>query len=153
MRWFSAFLLALYAVFVARLTLADPSAGRPVFSAFNYWSELFAGGRLDGSQLEVIANVLLFVPAGLLLAIVLGRPLLTIALCVLASTGIELAQRTWFPMRVPSIADVEHNGFGAIIGVLIFAVVGWGISWLNGPASPTPVPTPGPAPRSTGLPV
>jgi glycopeptide antibiotics resistance protein len=140
MRWIAALLLALYAVFVARLTLADPSAGAAVFSAFNYWTELLASGRLDGSQLEVLANVLLFVPAGLLLATVLGRPLLTIALCVLGSASIELAQREWFPTRVPSIADVEHKGFGAVLGVLIFAVVGWGISWLD------------PRPSSTGQP-
>ena len=140
MRWIAALLLALYAVFVARLTLADPSAGAAVFSAFNYWTELLASGRLDGSQLEVLANVLLFVPAGLLLATVLRRPLLTIALCVLGSASIELAQREWFPTRVPSIADVEHNGFGAVLGVLIFAVVGWGISWLD------------PRPSSTGQP-
>lgn len=144
MRWFAALLLALYTLFVARLTLADPAAGRPVFSAYNYWAELLAGGRLSGTQLEMLANIALFVPLGLLLAIVLRRPFLTIGLCVLASAFIELGQRAWFPTRVPTIADVEHNGLGAVLGVLIFALVGWGISWLNGPVTPDE--------RSAGLP-
>ncbi|MFL6109031.1 MAG: VanZ family protein [Marmoricola sp.] len=140
MRWIAAFFLALYALFVARLTLADPSAGAPVFSAANYWGELLSGGRLSGTQLEVLANIALFVPAGFLLAVVLLRPLTALGLCILASAGIELAQREWFASRVPSVADVVHNGYGAALGVLAFAVVGWGIRWLN------------PEPRSTEQP-
>ena len=132
MRWFAALLLALYAGFVARLTLAVPSDSRAVFSAANYWFELFSGGRLDGAQIEMLSNVALFVPAGLLLAIVLQRPFLTVALCVLASVCIEVMQRLWFSYRIPDVADVVHNGYGAVIGVLIFAVTGWVIRWLNG---------------------
>ena len=135
MRIVAALLLALYAVFVLRLTLADPSAGAPVFGAASYWGALLSGGRLDVSQIEVLANVALFVPAGLLLAVVLQRPLLTIALCVLASACIELAQQWWFPTRVPSVADVEHNGIGAALGVLTTWVVVRGNRWLSGPAS------------------
>ena len=132
MRTVAAALLALYAVFVVRLTLADPSAGRPVFSAANYWAELFSGGRLDGSQIEVLANIALFVPAGLLLMVVLLRPLLTIAVLVAASAFIELAQQQWFPSRVPSLADVEHNGLGAALGVLVAWLLVQSGRWLSG---------------------
>lgn len=121
MRWIAAALLVLYSIFVARLTLADPSAGRPVFDLADYWATALSGGRLEWSATEVLANIALFVPAGLLLAVVLQRPLLAAMLCVLASVCIELAQQRWFPSRVPSVADVEHNATGAVIG----ATLGW----------------------------
>ena len=132
MRTVAAALLALYAVFFSRLTLADPAAGRPVFSAANYWAELLSGGRLDGTQIEVLANIALFVPAGLLLMIVLRRALLTILVLVLASACIELAQYEWFPSRVPSVADVVHNGLGAALGVLLAWALVQGSRWLSG---------------------
>ncbi|MFL6061693.1 MAG: hypothetical protein ACJ72E_10700, partial [Marmoricola sp.] len=74
MRWFAALLLALYLVLVARLTLADPSGGRWAFSLADYSATRLSGGRMVWSQTEVVANVALFVPLGLLLAIVLRRP-------------------------------------------------------------------------------
>ena len=123
MRWIAALLLLLYCCFVARLTLFDPSAGQPVFDAADYLAQLFSGGRLDAVQIEALSNVVLFIPAGLLLAVVLQRPLLTVGLCVLASACIELAQQRWLPSRVPTLADVEHNGVGAALGVL----VAWGL--------------------------
>ena len=132
MRTVAAALLALYAVLVARLTLADPLAGAPVFSAADYWAGLLSGGRLDGARVEVLANIALFVPAGLLLMVVLRRPVLTIALLVAVSAGIELAQQQWFSTRVPSLADVEHNGVGAALGVLAAATLVHASRWLSG---------------------
>ncbi|GAA3811384.1 VanZ family protein [Nocardioides panacisoli] len=123
MRWIAATLLALYAVFVARLTLADPSTGRPVFDLADYWATALSSGRLDWTETEVLANIALFVPAGLLLAVVLRRPLLAAVLCVLASAFVELAQQRWFPTRVPSLADVEHNGLGGLVGA--------SLAWLS----------------------
>ncbi|MFL6022696.1 MAG: VanZ family protein [Marmoricola sp.] len=120
MRWFAALLLSLYAVLVARLTVADPSAGRPFFDLLYNGGAEVSGGRLDASRLEVLGNIALFVPAGLLLAIVLQRGMLAIGLLVLVSIGIELAQQQWLPSRVPSLADVEHNGLGAVLGVVMF---------------------------------
>lgn len=124
MRWFAALLLVLYAVFVCRLTLADPSAGQPVFDAAYYWGELLSGGRLGTDQIEMIANIALFVPAGLLLAVVLRRPVVAVGLLVLASVCIELAQQQWFPSRVPTLVDVEHNSLGAALGALCAWVLG-----------------------------
>ncbi|KAA1415855.1 VanZ family protein [Nocardioides humilatus] len=119
MRWIAAVLLVLYSVFVARLTLADPSSGQPVFSLADHWATVLSGGRLDWAETEVLANIALFAPAGLLLAIVLQRPLLAAVLCVVASACIELAQQRWFPTRVPTVADVEHNSLGAALGVAV----------------------------------
>jgi hypothetical protein len=124
MRWIAALLLVLYAIFVCRLTLADPSAGQPVFDGAYYWGELLSGGRMSTARIEMLANVALFVPAGLLLAAVLRRPIVAIGLLVLASACIELAQQRWFPSRVPSLADVEHNAIGAALGGLSAWVLG-----------------------------
>ena len=119
MRWFAALLLGLYLVFIARLTLADPASGQVVFSLADNWATYLSGGRLQWSETEVLANVALFVPAGFLLAVVLRRPLLSAALCVLGSACLELAQQRWFPSRVPSVADVQHNGLGGLVGALL----------------------------------
>ena len=69
----------------------------------------------------MLANVALFVPAGFLLAVVLGAPLLSAALCILGSACIELAQLQYLPSRVPSFADIQHNGLGGMFGALL----GW----------------------------
>lgn len=127
MRWFSALLLGLYLLLVARLTLADPSAGQFAFSAADTWATRLSGGALDWSETEVLANVALFVPIGFLVTLVLGRPGVGVALCVIASVGIELAQQRWFPARVPSLADVRHNSLGGAFGVLM----AWPVSRLQ----------------------
>lgn len=107
MRWVAGLLLGLYSVFVAKLTLADPTFLLQV-----------SGGGLSPEQ-EALANVALFVPAGFLGAVLLGRPLVAAVLCALASTCIELAQQRYFPSRVPTLADVQHNGLGGLLGALL----------------------------------
>jgi glycopeptide antibiotics resistance protein len=119
MRWFAAVLLGIYVLFIARLTLAEPSSGRLVFDLADGLATRLSEGRLQWSQTEVLANVALFVPAGFLLSVALGRPILSAALCVLGSACIELAQQRYFPSRVPSIADVQHNGLGGLLGALL----------------------------------
>ncbi len=78
-------------------------------------------GRLQWSLTEVLANVALFVPAGFLLSVVFG-----------AADPERCSVRPWLgmhrhrpaglrPSRVPSIADVQHNGLGGLLG----AVLAW----------------------------
>jgi glycopeptide antibiotics resistance protein len=119
MRWFCMLLLALYLVLVTRLTLADPSAGRWAFSFADHVATRVSDGRLVWSQTEVLANVALFVPLGFLLTLITCRPLLSAVLCLLGSAGIELAQAEWLVTRVASIADVQHNAFGGLLGVVV----------------------------------
>jgi glycopeptide antibiotics resistance protein len=121
LRWVAAVLLTLYSLVIARLTLASASSERGIFGLLDRLTSHASNGRLDWSQTEVLANIALFVPAGFLLTIVLGRAWAAAAVCVLASIAIELAQQRYLPSRVPSVADVEHNGLGAVIG----AVIGW----------------------------
>jgi len=115
----AAVLLACYCVVVARLTLADPSAGRWAFHVADVVARGASDGQLDWSETEVLANVALFVPAGFLLAVVLGRPLPAAVVAVLGSACIELAQQQFLPTRVPSVADVWHNGLGALLGAVL----------------------------------
>jgi hypothetical protein len=119
MRWFAALLLGFYVLFIARLTLADPSSGRVVFSLADTFATRVSHGRLQWSETEVLANIALFVPAGFLLAVVLGRPFLSVALCILGSACIELAQQRYLPSRVPSLADIQHNSLGGLFGALL----------------------------------
>lgn len=114
----AAVLLFLYSCLVFQLTLEPPSSGAWAFSLADRLATEVSAGRLDWSETEVLANVALFVPAGFLLAIVVGRTWLAIFLAVLGSVLIETGQLLYLPTRVSSLADVQHNGLGAIIGAL-----------------------------------
>jgi glycopeptide antibiotics resistance protein len=117
-------LLVLYAVVIARLTLAPAASESGTFGLPNHTMLHVSDRRVVWSQTEVLANIALFVPAGLLLSIGLGRAWAGAILCVLVAAGIELAQRRYLPSRVPSVLDIEHNGLGGLIGALL----GWPIA-------------------------
>ena len=72
-------------------------------------------------EAEALANLLLFVPLGALLALALPRVLLLGLLCgaALASGGIELTQYVFLPERVPSVLDVVMNTAGAAVGLVL----------------------------------
>ncbi|MCW2526915.1 MAG: hypothetical protein JWM76_1775 [Pseudonocardiales bacterium] len=118
-RWCAGALLILYTFVIAKLTLFPASSESGTFDLLNRIMTRISDGRLDWSQTEVLANVALFVPAGFLLAVVLGRAWISIVLCIVGSAAIELAQQRYLPSRVPSLADVEHNGLGGLIGALL----------------------------------
>ena len=75
---------------------------------------------LSSDLLDVLTNVVLFVPLGFL-AHLSGRrgerrsPLLAVCFGVVVSVALEAAQ-TFVPGRYPQIADVATNGFGAWVG-------------------------------------
>ncbi|MET3963820.1 hypothetical protein ABIE44_003754 [Marmoricola sp. OAE513] len=125
-RTVAAVLLAAYAVVVARLTLADPSAGSWAFTAADRFATAATDGRLTWERTEVLANVALFVPAAFLLTLVTQRAWLSALLCLAASAGIEYVQLAYLPTRVSSGADVLHNAYGALLG----AVLAWPIAAL-----------------------
>jgi glycopeptide antibiotics resistance protein len=136
-RWLSAVLLVLYSLVIARLTLASASSESGIFGRLQRLVSHASNGRLDWSQTEVLANVALFVPAGFLLTVALGRAWAAAIICVIASAAIELAQQRYLPSRVPSLADVEHNGLGGAIGALL----GWPVARaLRRAAGPTRLP-------------
>jgi hypothetical protein len=117
-RWTAAALLAGYSFVVARLTLWPAAAEADTFDLLDRIMTRLSGGELDWSETEVLANVALFLPAGFLLAVALGRVWLSVVLCLLASVLIEVAQQRYLPSRVPTVDDVEPNGLGGLIGAL-----------------------------------
>jgi len=77
------------------------------------------------TELEVLANVLVFVPIGLLAALALPRRWWWAALLATAalSVGIEVAQLVAVPTRVASVDDVIANAAGGAIGAAAAAGV------------------------------
>jgi len=77
------------------------------------------------TQLESFANVVLFVPLGLLIALLVPTKWwwAVILGLVLVAGGIELGQALFLPGRVPSLDDVIANSTGGLIGVVIAAII------------------------------
>lgn len=76
---------------------------------------------LDFTRLEIIANVLVFVPVGILAFVLVPRPFwpLAVILGPALSLSIEIAQRLALPHRAATVTDVIANSGGALIGVFI----------------------------------
>ena len=86
---------------------------------------------VDFTRLEILANVLVFVPVGILAFLLVPRRawLLSFLVGPLVSLSIEAAQRLALPHRAATVTDVIANSSGATAGVavavlcsLIFAV-------------------------------
>lgn len=74
----------------------------------------------DGRSLEILLNVLMFVPIGIATGLLL-RGVLALALPLLLTLGIELAQ---IPLdRISHPRDLVANGLGAILGVALAAMI------------------------------
>jgi len=72
---------------------------------------------------EAVANVVMFVPFGVLVGLLLRRPWWVVVLLGAAtSTLIETVQR-WLPTRYPTLQDVVMNTLGAAVGVLVLVLV------------------------------
>ncbi|MDN3442930.1 VanZ family protein [Microbacterium sp. APC 3901] len=76
---------------------------------------------LDFTGLEVIANVLVFVPIGILAFILVPRRLWPLAIVFgpALSLSIEVFQRLVLPHRAATLTDVVANSGGALIGVAL----------------------------------
>jgi VanZ family protein len=117
------------------------------------WSPLELAASLAfkrASRGDMIANLLLYIPVGLCMAIALPRRwrgivvlVLTIATGTLLSLGVELLQ-TMEPARVASLTDVLLNAAGtAIGGVVALAYIGIGTHLrIPGLAETRPAPVP-----------
>jgi glycopeptide antibiotics resistance protein len=115
-------LLFLYALGAAALTLSPYPDSRLLFAVSAPLHGIAGLTRRQGIHIvEPVANVLLFVPLGLLLCWVLPRAgrWRVWALCVGASTAVEAVQAAVLPHRTPSLIDVATNSAGAALGALI----------------------------------
>lgn len=93
-----------------------------LYTFFRYdWS--IAPDWMGPEHYGVLLNVVLFVPAGALLAVVARRPWWWATLAALtASAAIELAQWLWLE-REGGWSDVGANTLGALLGALLGAAV------------------------------
>lgn len=115
-------ILTLAAVFW--ITLTPQPFEQDQYSAWVEWTlnALHAIGvpaAFGYSQLEVTANVIMFVPLGVFLTLALGPTHAWIGLLALPalSGAIELAQLLFLPTRYPTLVDIAANSVGAWIGI------------------------------------
>ncbi|CAN5286984.1 hypothetical protein BH11ACT5_BH11ACT5_14560 [soil metagenome] len=129
-------LLGVYVVALAVIALSPVSPIR----GLDLSQELDAAGMgwVTYTQLESFANVVLFVPFGLLIALLVPTRWWWVVVVglVLIAGGIELGQALFLPGRVPSIDDVLANSTGGAIGVGIAGVIR-AIAWAVGRARRT----------------
>lgn len=119
--------LALGIPFLAGLALLTLTPSRVENTMPNLLDLVLSASRrvgwdwLDFTRLEIIANVLVFVPVGILAFILVPRSLwpLAVILGPALSLCIEVAQRVALPHRAATVTDVVANSGGALIGVFV----------------------------------
>lgn len=79
---------------------------------------------LTYDRIEALANVLLFVPFGFLLAATLrGRAVVSLCIAALVSAGLETGQALFLAERTPTVADILANTAGAAVGIAVALAV------------------------------
>ncbi len=83
--------------------------------------EWFIGYR----KIEFGANILMFIPFGIILTLRLRRPWwwLSVLIAAAVSGAVELAQGIFLPQRIPAWSDIVANTSGALIGALLVLLV------------------------------
>ncbi|UZN04163.1 VanZ family protein [Cellulomonas sp. S1-8] len=118
-------LLAVYLAAVAVVTLrpAPPDDGTlGVVRTVVAWL-VRSGAPVTFGGLEAVANVVMFVPFGVLVGLLLRRPWWVVVLLgATTSALIETIQR-WLPTRYPTLQDLVLNTLGAAVGVVALLVV------------------------------
>jgi glycopeptide antibiotics resistance protein len=119
-------LLALYTGFVFVITLTPRMPGTGFVARFVGWTlqELHERRLLlsvDYLDVEFAGNILMFVPLGVLAALLIGRHqwwLLLVSGTAL-SGFIELCQLLFLPGRFPELRDILSNSLGFLIGAAL----------------------------------
>jgi glycopeptide antibiotics resistance protein len=116
-RW----LLVLYLVALATIAIwptpVDAGAG-PLLEQI-----IRAVPWLDYDRIEFAANIVLFVPLGILLALMMSRRHLVVPIAIVASVAIESTQAIFLDDRTASVTDVIANVTGACAGLLIVVMI------------------------------
>ena len=120
-RAWPAALLCAYALVLALIAFSPTPVDRPAAGLLLRLEEWMPGSY---AALEFGANILLFVPLGVLLALQLPRRAawLGIVAGAVVSLAIEALQAGLLPERVATPSDVVANTIGAAIGVLMVAL-------------------------------
>ena len=67
-------------------------------------------------RIEFSANILLFVPLGVLLMLILRRRYLILPIAIVVTVAIECSQGLLLDKRTPSVLDIIANTAGACLG-------------------------------------
>lgn len=125
MRWWRGrravgLLLAAWALVVVRLTLWPAPAPDDTFDVVRATIAWLVdhGIPVTYAGVEAVANVLMFVPFGVLTGLLLVRRWPIVPMAAAISAAIELSQRLFVPSRVPTVQDVVLNTLGAGLGLL-----------------------------------
>ncbi len=103
-------------------TPVDAQAGPWLTKAIGWLHELGVPQWFGYGEIEFAANIVYFMPLGLLAAWWLRRPGLALLVGLAVSVMIEAGQLLLLPDRVPSVRDLVANTLGALTGVLIYVV-------------------------------
>ena len=123
--------LGIYLVALAWLTLTPSSTSGEALSILRrlllVMQSIDALAWVRYDQVEFVANIALFVPMGVLMTLLLGRRgwWAALAVGVIASCWIELAQYVWLPSRVADPRDLVSNSIGTAIGVIVVLAATW----------------------------
>lgn len=124
--------VAYFAVLAGILFWPSP-VDRPVDSALMHVIQWLHGHGLPQwfvgyRKVEFAANILLFVPFGIVAALRLPRRLWWLAVVIAAAVSglVELAQAILLPDRVPALSDIIANTSGAFMGALLVLFV-WSV--------------------------
>lgn len=110
--------LAAYATTVALVVLL-PISYATIVQAIAGWLDTTLGvGGFGAGWIEFIANVVMFLPLGLLLTLLFRRPWFGVLLALALSVAAELAQLV-IPSRQPSLRDILANALGAALGAAL----------------------------------
>lgn len=119
--WLGAAIVAC-ALLVLVVTLSPTPVDRPIGAEITRFVDAVRAlpllGWFDYVWLERLANLVFFVPLGIVLTLALGLrwSWLVPIIAVLASTGLEVVQSLWLPERTGTIGDVIMNTIGATVG-------------------------------------
>ncbi|WP_434618270.1 VanZ family protein [Arthrobacter sp. A5] len=122
--------LAVYLVLLALIAFWPTPVDRPVdgtLEAFlRYLNRHGVPAWVDYGFVEKSANVALFFPLGLLVALILPRRRwwLAILIGICASCCIELGQLLFLSARVASVTDILVNSLGAALGAVCAHICG-----------------------------
>jgi hypothetical protein len=116
-------LLAAYVVALTLIAIWPVPVDRGAGPAIGVITRIFP--ILTYARIEFGANILLFVPLGVLLALILHQRFLVVPIAVVTTVAIESVQGIALSLRTPSVMDIVANVTGACIGLLLVTAVEW----------------------------